>query len=226
MRVLYHYPLCPFSRKIRLCLQEKKLDFSPEIEDFWQERPEFLRLNPLGQVPVFIDLNGSEIIDSGAICEYLESVYPEKNLLGEDFVHSAEIRRLSNWFDYTVGHQITWVFLEEKLLKRFKKTPGLASGPDTVLLRQAKSRLGFHLDYIGWLTQRRNWLAGDDFSLADITAAAHLSVLDYFNEIDWAKFELTKEWYMRIKSRPSFKLLLKDTIAGLAPATHYSLLDF
>ena len=230
MRLVYHYPLCPFSRKVRLTLQEKKLDFSLELEYFWNERPDFVRLNPLSQVPVFIDLNGSEIVDSNAICEYLDVVYPEKKLLGHDVLQSAEIRRLNSWFDNVFGPQITNVFLEEKVLKRFKKNSrgnvNVFDGPNTTLLRQAKNHLPFHLDYVAFLTERRNWLGGDNFSLADITAASHISVLDYFNEIVWDRFEATKEWYMRIKSRPSFKPLLQDVIPGLPPAPHYTQLDF
>ena len=70
------------------------------------------------------------------------------------------------------------------------------------------------------------WLAGDALSLADIAAAAHLSAIDYLGDVPWSDHEVAKEWYARIKSRPSFRPLLTDHIPGLAPPKHYTDLDF
>jgi glutathione S-transferase len=74
--------------------------------------------------------------------------------------------------------------------------------------------------------ERRKWLAGDDFTLADITAAAHLSTLDYIGDVPWASHENVKDWYARIKSRPSFRPLLSDRIPNAPPPKHYADLDF
>jgi len=74
--------------------------------------------------------------------------------------------------------------------------------------------------------ERRRWLAGENFSLADITAAAHLSTLDYLGDVPWDNHEPAKEWYARIKSRPSFRPLLADHIPGAPPPKHYADLDF
>lgn len=223
MRTLYHYILCPFSRKIRLLLAEKKLDFEMEAEKFWEKREAFLYMNPAGQVPVFIDLNGSVVADSYAISEYLEETYPEKPLLWGTALQKAEIRRLTAWFDDKFSHEISLPLIFEKTLRRYMRDAGPTN---SAAIRQAKSVIHFHLQYISWLVDRRKWLAGDDLSLADLTAAAHFSVIDYLGDVPWEEYEPAKEWYMRLKSRPSFRSLLADRLAGLPPASHYPELDF
>ncbi len=225
MRILYHYPLCPYSRKIRLILAEKKLDFTTQIERYWEKRPEFLQLNLAGHVPVLIDLNGSVLATSVAIAEYLEEAYPDRPLIGEGLPQRAEVRRLMAWFDEQFGHGISKCLVFEKNIKRYMKLTG-NTGPDSNAIRQAKGALHTHLDYISWLVDRRNWLAGDHFSLADITAAAHLSVIDYLGDVPWESHSLAKEWYSRIKSRPTFRTFLQDRVPGLVPASHYLDLDF
>ena len=228
MRILYHYPLCPFSRKVRLCLAEKKLDFTQEMTNFWEKKPEFTSLNPLGQVPVLVDLNGSVLADSSAIIEYLDEAYPDRRMYPDDLLGRAEARRLMFWFDNKFAHEVSLVILWEKVIKSMiAKTTGNSSvGPDSNLMRNTRNTLSYHLDYISWLIDRRNWLAGDTFSIADITAAAHLSVVDYFGDINWEKFESVKNWFMRIKSRPTYRGILNDKISSMAPSSHYAELDF
>jgi glutathione S-transferase len=98
--------------------------------------------------------------------------------------------------------------------------------PNSTAIRAGKSNLGYHLEYITYLAERRRWLAGDHFSLADISAAAHLSSLDYLGDVPWDEHEPAKEWYARVKSRPSFRPLLADHIPGITPPAHYTDLDF
>ena len=86
--------------------------------------------------------------------------------------------------------------------------------------------LKYHMEYIEWLAERNNYLAGSEFSLADATAAAHLSILDYLGDVDWENYNNAKLWYSKIKSRPSFKEILKDTIKGITPSKNYQNLDF
>ncbi|WP_010301588.1 glutathione S-transferase family protein [Candidatus Odyssella thessalonicensis] len=223
MRTLYQYMLCPFSRKVRLVLGEKRLDFDVEQERFWERREEFISLNPAGQVPVFTDLNGTIVADSYAICEYLEEAYPERLLLGQGIAHRAEVRRLAAWFDDKFAREVSLPLIFEKTLRRFMRNVGPTNSQ---AIRQAKSMIGYHLDYISWLIDRRRWLAGDELSLADLAAAAHLSVIDYLGDVPWDGYEVAKDWYMRIKSRPSFRPLLQDRLGGLVPAQHYQQLDF
>jgi len=224
MRTLYHYWLCPFSRKIRLVLAEKKLDFELEVEHPWERRPEFMDLNPAGKVPVLVDLNGTVVVDSMAIAEYLDEAYPERLLIGTNLAHRAEVRRLTAWFDDKFAQEVSVSLILEKILKRHLYQDH--SGPNSAVLRLVKTYIHDHLAYISWLVDRRKWLAGDEFSLADVTAAAHLSVVDYLGDVPWDKHELAKDWYARIKSRPSFRPLLSDRLPGRPPPSHYEDLDF
>lgn len=228
MRIVHHYPLCPYSRKVRLCLTEKKLDFTSEIENFWEKKPDYLKINPQGYVPALVDLNGSIILDSNAITEYLEEAYPDRKLYPEELLARAEVRRLINWFDTRFANEVSLVLLWEKVIKsQYAKVNGQKSeAPNSALIRHLKSVLANYMEYIAWLVDRRNWLAGDHFSMADITVAAHLSTVDYFGDVNWDKFESVKNWFMRIKSRPSYRNLLNDKIPSLAPAAHYTELDF
>jgi glutathione S-transferase len=74
--------------------------------------------------------------------------------------------------------------------------------------------------------RQRNWIAGEQMSYADLAAAAHLSVADYLSDVPWTEDEAAKSWYARVKSRPSFRPLLSEMLAGIPPAAHYANLDF
>jgi glutathione S-transferase len=222
MRTLYHLWLSPYSRKVRVALTEKKLDFEMKLERVWERRPEFLALNPAGKVPVLVDEDGITIADSYAICEYLEEVYPSPGLIGRTVGARAETRRLVGWFDDKFAREVTRNIVGEKVNKRFLKL----GEPDSEAIRAGSENIHYHLDYIAYLAERRNWLAGDEFSLADIAAAGHLSVVDYLGDVPWAGHEGAKEWYARVKSRPSFRPLLSDHIPGLPPPKHYADPDF
>ncbi len=222
MRLLYHLWLSPFSRKIRIVLQEKNLDFSMKVEKVWERRAEFLALNPAGEVPVLIEPDGTVLAEASAIAEYLDETYRDKLLLGLNPIDRAEVRRLVAWFDVKMNREATEHLIGEKFMKRF-----LGFGvPDSSVIRAGKTNLRHHLDYIAYLAERRRWLGGDHFSLADITAAAHLSALDYLDDIAWDEHEPAKEWYARVKSRPSFRPILADHIPGAPPPRHYADLDF
>lgn len=223
MRTLYHHWISPYARKIRLLLDEKKLDFDLELEKTWEQRQDFRELNPAGDVPVLIELNGKVFCDHNCIAEYIEEAYPENSLLGEDLAVRAEVRRLTGWFDGKFAREVTHLLVDEIMLKRLT---GAAGAPNSNAIRQGRANIRPHLSYISYLVDRRRWLAGDKISLADLTAAAHLSALDYGGYIPWEEFDGAKQWYARIKSRPSFRGILTDRIPGLAPSPHYADLDF
>ncbi|TXH37483.1 MAG: glutathione S-transferase family protein [Rhodospirillaceae bacterium] len=222
MRRLFHFPLQPQSRKIRLLLKEKQLECEAIAERPWDRREEFLALNPAGETPVLMEPGGSIICGDYAITEYLEEIQPGGTLLGALPVERAETRRLVQWFDGKFQRDVTQNLLHEKLIKRICGQ----GGPDSGAIRAGRANIRIHLDYIAWLVDRRNWLAGDSFSLADLTAAAHLSCIDYLGDVNWDEFPGAKEWYARIKSRPSFRPLLADHLPGTQPPAYYADLDF
>ncbi len=222
MRLLYHLPLSPFCRKVRLALAEKRIPFDLRAERVWERREEFLALNPAATVPVLAEANGLAIVDSQAICEYLDEAYPDMPLLGRTLGDRAEVRRLTAWFDQKFYQEVTRNLLYEKRMKReFGR-----GNPDASAIRAGYANLKPHLDYLGWLAETRAWLAGASISLADLAAAAQLSSLDYTGDVDWSLNESAKDWYARVKSRPSFRPLLADRISGLSPPPHYADLDF
>ena len=222
MRTLYHLWLSPFCRKVRLSLQEKNLEFEMNVEETWARRQEFLALNPAGDVPVLVEPNGTALSGSNVICEYLEEIQSDTPLISGSPVAKAEIRRLVGWFDRKFNDEVTDNLVGEKVMKRFL---GLAE-PDSRAIRAGHANLPHHLDYIAYLVERRKWLAGEQMTLADLAAAAHLSAIDYLGDVPWDSHPEAKDWYARIKSRPSFRPLLADHIPGVIPAKHYKNLDF
>jgi glutathione S-transferase len=222
MRVLYHLPLSPYSRKVRLVLAEKRLPFELRLEKAWERRPEYLELNPAGTVPTLIDDNGLIIPDSSVICEYLDEAYPEGSLLGRTLAERIEVRRLAAWFDGRFAVEVTQNLYGEKFLRRLTRR----GNPDPAAIRTGYTALRYHLDYIGWLAETRKWLAGSALSMADFAAAAHLSTLDFIGEVDWSISPPAKDWYARMKSRPSFRGILADRVPGSTPPAHYDDLDF
>jgi len=222
MRTLFHLPLCPYSRKVRLVITEKRLPFDLRVEKIWERRPAYLELNPAATVPTLLEDNGLAVPDSGVICEYAEEAYPDTSFLGHTLGERVEVRRLLAWFDGKFADEVTRNLNGEKYLKRVS---GIGH-PDAAALRAGYVNLREHLPYLGWLAETRKWLAGAHISLADFAAAAHLSVLDFQGDVDWTISPPAREWYARMKSRPSFRPLLADRVPGMSPPEHYANLDF
>ncbi|MBC6441233.1 MAG: glutathione S-transferase family protein [Rhodospirillales bacterium] len=222
MRELYHVPLSPFCRKVRIVLKEKGLPFALTVENVWERREEFLAINPAGTVPVLIEADGTELADSRAIVEYLQEIQPQPDLLGGTPAQRAETRRLMAWFDEKMYREATVNIFGEKVRKRFL---GLGE-PDSATVRAGLANVRVHLNYIAWLVERRTWLAGDRFGLADIAAAAQFSCIDYIGDVPWSHQEGARDWYARVKSRPSFQSILDDRLPGLRPVRLYDDLDF
>ncbi|MHB1305397.1 MAG: glutathione S-transferase family protein [Acidiphilium sp.] len=222
MRILYHLPLSPFARKVRLVLAEKRLPFELRVEKTWERRPEYLAMNPAGTVPTLTEENGLVIPHSNTICEYLDEAYPDICLVGRTLGERVEIRAVTAWFDERFSREVSRNLLYEKVMK-----PAARRGaPDAARLRNGYAALRTHLGYVGWLAETRKYLAGANLSLADFAAAAHLSALDFIGDIDWSVAPAAKDWYARIKSRPAFRALLADRVSGFNPPPHYANLDF
>jgi glutathione S-transferase len=231
MFTLIHYPLCPYSRSIRLALAECELDARLKEERPWDWNPDFLEINPAGALPVLQDGGAGAICGAYAISEYLSDTGMDESgdpraftFFPGDEPERAEVRRLVDWFHAKFEAEVTGYLLDEKLYRRFDPEKGGA--PDMELVRAGQANLRLHLSYIAHLATARNWLAGEHLSFADLAAAAHLSCIDYLGDVPWSEAEGAKEWYARIKSRPSFRTLLSDRVPGLKPPEHYADPDF
>lgn len=179
---LYHSPLSPFCRKVRLCLAEKRVDVELIEEKYWEKSAEFLRRNPAGKVPI-LSIEGKTFTESTAICEYLEDLYPEPALFPNGADEKYETRRLVAWFDDKFHQEVTSKLLYERVIK---KVSGQGF-PVSKNVKEGARNIKFHISYMEWLLERRRWLAGEHMSIADFAAAAHFSALDYISDVDWTQ---------------------------------------
>jgi glutathione S-transferase len=229
MLTLFYHPLCPFSRYVRLILGEYGIEVRLVEERFWERREEFLLLNPAGQIPVLVADGQPAIPGASIIAEYIEETHTaerENHLLPATPGERVEVRRLASWFNDKFHSEVSGPLVTERVFKRHMTLEQGGGPPDTGAMRAARHNIRYHLAYIGWLVRTRDWLAGDRLSLADLAAAAHLSAADYLGDVPWTADEAAKNWYARVKSRPSFRGILADKLAGLPPAKSYADLDF
>ncbi|WP_420004518.1 glutathione S-transferase family protein [Arenibacterium sp. LLYu02] len=221
MARLYHVPLSPFCRKVRLSLAEKKIEVELVEERYWEKEADFLRRNPAGKVPV-LRLDGMLMAESAAICEYIEETRPDPSLMPRKPAERLEVRRLISWFDDKFHNEVTSKLLYERVNKKITGQ----GYPDSTNVKNGAKAIKYHIDYMSWLLDHRRWLAGDNMTLADFAAAAHLSCLDYISDVDWNRSAAVKDWYAKIKSRPAFRSILADQVPGFRPPAHYADLDF
>ena len=230
MLTLFHHPFCPHSRFVRLVLAE--LGAAPRLaeERVWERRQEFLALNPAGTTPVLVEEGAPPVPGAAVITEYLNETRGERlaalGLMPADASARVEVRRLMSWFNDKFFEEVSGALVMERVYKRYIPAAQGGGPPDTDTLRAARNNIRYHLAYIGWLVRKRDWLAGDCLSFADLAAAAHMSAADYLGEVPWDEDETARAWYARIKSRPSFRALLTETLPGLQPAPSYADLDF
>jgi glutathione S-transferase len=227
---LIHAEFCPHSRFIRLAMAEMGMESEFIQERVWERRAEFLALNPAGTTPVLIEEGTFVVPEADIIAEYLDETrglaLGDRRLLPDPPAERVEVRRLTHWFNHKFFAEVSGPLTLEKISKRFMRNDQGGGPPDTVQIRGARANVRYHLQYIGWLVARRNWLAGDRLTYADLAAAAHLSCVDYLGDAAWNESEGARAWYAKIKSRPSFRPLLAERVAGMAPAASYDNLDF
>ena len=222
MPVLYHYSHAAASRFIRLILAEYKIDVDVRNIVPWERDETILKLNPAGELPVLDDANKGVYCGARVISEWIEEVQETAFLLSGTPEEKAEIRRLLSWFDEKFTREVAGPLFSERIMKRFLRGQAVSSD----IIRTALGNAQIHFGYFEWLLARHDWLAGDRLTLSDLCAAAHISVLDYFGDVGWQKYPDLKSWYMKMKSRPSFRPLLADRLVGMPPAKDYAELDF
>jgi glutathione S-transferase len=230
MYTLFHHPFCPHSRFVRLVLGEYGLDLRLVEERVWERREEFLTLNPAGTTPVLFAEGKFAIPSAAIIAEYVDEVHvaemDDRRLLPAAMAERIEVRRLTAWFNEKFFEEASSPLVTERIYKRFMAEQDGGGAPAAEVIRAAKTNVRYHLNYIGWLAQRRNYLAGERLTYADLAAAAHLSAIDYLGDVPWVEDEAAKNWYARVKSRPSFRPLLSEWLAGVPASRTYVDLDF
>jgi glutathione S-transferase len=230
MLTLLQHAFCPHSRFVRLALAEHGLETRLVEERTWERREAFLELNPAGTTPVLVEEGHPPVPGANVIAEYLDETrgagLQERRLMPEDPIARVEVRRLTGWFNDKFFAEVSGPMVMERCYKRHMRIEQGGGPPDTDAIRAARTNIRYHLAYIGWLVRTRNWLAGENMSYADLAAAAHLSSVDYVGDVPWSEDEAAKIWYARVKSRPSFRPLLADTLPGVPPSSTYANLDF
>jgi glutathione S-transferase len=230
MFTLFHYPFCPHSRFVRLVLGE--FGMTPRLveERPWERREEFLAINPAGTTPVLIREGRPAVPGAEVIAEYLDETIGAdadgRRLLPAGSYDRVEVRRLTGWFHRKFFDEVSSFLVTERIYKHSMRAEQGGGPPDTGVIRAARNNIRYHLAYIGWLARQRTWLAGEELSYADLAAAAHLSAVDYLGDVPWNEDEAAKIWYARVKSRPSFRPILGETLPWIPPSPTYADLDF
>jgi glutathione S-transferase len=230
MLTLFHHPFCPHSRFIRLALAEHRAEPRLVEERAWDRREEFLALNPAGTTPVLLEEGYPPVPGAAIIAEFIDETRGsdlfEHRLMPLEPGRRVEVRRLSSWFNDKFFAEVSGPLVLERFYKRHMRVEQGGGPPDTDAIRAARANVRYHLAYIGWLVRTRDWLAGDRLTFADLAAAAHLSAVDYLGDVPWSEDDAAKNWYARVKSRPSFRAILAEVWPGLPPSPTYADLDF
>src|SRR5436190_14484067 len=230
MLTLFHHPFCPHSRFVRLALNEYGIEAHCIEEKTWERREAFLTMNPAGTTPVLATDGVPPVPGAAIIAEYLDETAGEsagdRRLLPQETERRIEVRRLASWFNDKFFEEVSGPLVMERCYKRYIPKEQGGGSPDTDAIRAARTNIRYHLAYIGWLVRERDWLAGNQLSFADLAAAAHLSAVDYLGDVPWTEDDAAKAWYARVKSRPSFRPILAEWLAGVPASRTYVDLDF
>ncbi len=224
MLTLYHTAFDPFSRKIRMMLWELGIDFDTQEFELFCDRSTIQHLNPSGEFPILIIEETQEAFCGHyVITEMVEEIIEAESLIGqkEDYAMRAEVRRLMYWFDTFFHMEVTKNLFGQKLID-----PSATGRVNPSAIRAGYKNIKRHFDYMQWLLDRNVWLAGQHLSLADISAAVQISLIDYVEDFAWSEYQRVKDWYQVMKSRPSFQKFLSERIPSYSPSTNYTKLDF
>lgn len=225
MAKFLHHSLDPASRLIRLICAEYGASLDMEQISPWKREADFMAISPAATLPVIIESGGETIVGPLACINFVEKNYAPTSvatLIPDDAAMQAEMWRLLEWILFKLNDEVTRYVLDEKLGRRERGD----GSPQTAVLRAAKTNLHEHILYFDWILGSRAWAAGEEMSLADFALAAHISTLDYLGDMDWSKTGETRDFFARMKSRPSFRPLLADRLVSLPPSANYTNLDF
>jgi glutathione S-transferase len=222
MQILYHHQLCPLSRQIRIFLKEFDTDFTLRREDYWLRRKEFLHISPSGCIPALEIQQNISIVGSHAIIEYMNETYDNFYFMQGQPIEKAKVREYTGWFNDKFYREVSKILVDEKMIRLLMQL----GEPRTSFIHVAKANLQQHLKFLTSRLVQNSFIVSEQISCADIAAASHISIVDYFGEINWDNWEVIKQWYAIIKSRPSFQLILLDRIPGFNPPKWYEELDF
>ena len=202
-------------------MEEHKISYQIQLENYWKPQKDFLQLNPAGHLPVLINEENFPFIGANACVEYLMDLKSRPDLFVDDYREKAEINRLVHWFDVVFKKEVFDPIIYEKVFSRIVDN----ITPNSENIRAALNNLDFHIQYLNYLLNNKKYFIKDEITSLDFLAGANFSILDYLGFLNLNSYENIREWYFKIKSRPSFKTLLKDQIVGLNPHENYKNID-
>jgi glutathione S-transferase len=226
---LYNAPQSTCSQRARFVLNAKRLPFEEVKLDLLagdQLKPDYLKLNPNGVVPT-LDHDGSIVIDSSVIVEYLDEVAPDASFTPADPVARARMRALMRFIDEMPAAAVRvptfnlaflprfaamsdadfQAFAESKPLRReFMLAMGRTGFPPAEMqkaldrLRRTYERMDAEIEKSGG-----PWLLGKQITLADVAVMpALVRMADLGREADWADLPRVKRWFDLIRAQPAF----------------------
>lgn len=221
LRTLYHWPLDPFSRSVRVLLAEKKLSAELKEVSPWDGGHLLSELTAFPTLPMLVEPGGLALTGTRVILDFLDDTHKTPGLRPALPGDRAEMARIIDCVERLLAGEVGATLLAERIDQRVRRI----GSPDTRRLRAGFDSLRVYLQHFDALADRRPFIAGPTFSLADIVLAAHLSCFDYFGDLDLTGHDGLATWYLRMKSRPAFRALLADSLPGAPPHAHYASLD-
>jgi glutathione S-transferase len=200
---IYNHPLPPNPRRVRIFLAEKGVKVPYEDVDILAGKnraPEFLRINPLGGLPVLELDDGGYLAESVAICRYFEALHPEPPLMGTDVRDRAFVEMWNRRMELNVFGPVGRYFqhASELFKTRLRQIPEYAASQR----EEAVNRYN-------WLDSElasRKFVAGDRFTIADITLVCAIDLgKNLVNFPIPADLKNLNRWYGEVSSRPSAK---------------------
>jgi len=197
---IYDFKLAPNPRRVRIFLAEKGLKVPLEEIDIMKgvnRQEQFLRINPLGGIPVLELDDGRHLAESVAICRYFEELHPEPALFGTGAFERATIEMWNRRMEFSLFVPIgmVWAHLHELTRARIKQIPEVGEQQKKVVEMRYR-----------WLDEefgQRQYLAGDKFSIADITAVVAIDFAKFNNISIPSEFKHLQRWHQAVSARPS-----------------------
>jgi glutathione S-transferase len=231
MFILHHAWRSSASRRVRLCLAEKGLDYESRLVDMiggGQHSPDYLAINPNGVVPALVLDDGRVLYESSVIAEYLEEAYPTPSIRPADPYDRATMRNFVRWmdekclpklivFNWSQSMQpVATGWSEAELAQRLASIPSaerreawlrVARKPYTDEEKaQAMRGLLLLLDRMDGMLKATGsgWLVGPAYSIADIGAVPFVMRISELNAVALSEHPLVLDWWARVQARPSF----------------------
>jgi glutathione S-transferase len=212
-------------RKAWIFLKEKGLEFEHRQLDPLDKSERFLTMNPLGRIPILEEPDGNLIADSSVICDYLENVHPEPSLYPGGYRDRARALWLEEYADTILTQicaRIFWMYIIIPI-----RTGAPTDQTEVDAFRDEEYPAAF--DYLESIAQDKDGLVNNQLSVADISIASAVRLLDLAGApLDAKRWPHFEAYYQRVISRPSAKSIIEEEMSatesfrttGNAPAYH------